>query len=311
MNFLSLEYFVVVAEELNITKASQRLFISQQSLSKHIIKLEDELNVQLFERQPAFELTYAGSRFLKTASKILDLKRQAVMEMDDITHHIRGELKIGISHTRGRVLLPKVLPNFAQSYPSIDITIKEGNSKELEDLLLHGKIDLLVGFLPVILDIAETIEIFEDRLLLVVPHKFMEKKYGDSTNEMIQQFKQGVSVEQFSDFPFLLVTPGNRVRTLFESYLKQKQLPLNVILEMESIETLLSLSCEGMGITIYPEMFVKNLSPMLKRNKTSHVHFFPLEDKNTVGRLAIAYHRERYFSDPMKFFIEECKRKFQ
>ena len=63
MNFLTLKYFIAVAEELSITKASEKLFISQQSLSKHIIKLEKELEVTLFERAPTMSLTYAGKRF--------------------------------------------------------------------------------------------------------------------------------------------------------------------------------------------------------------------------------------------------------
>lgn len=306
MNFLSLEYFVVVAEELSMTKASQRLFVSQQSLSKHIINLEQSLEIKLFDRSPNLSLTYAGSRFLRTAIQILDLKRQIVMEMDDINNHVRGELRIGISHTRGRVILPKILPLFCKSHPFIDISIKEGNSKELEEYLLHGQIDLLIGFSPIVLDVAETINILKERLLLVVPNKLMVQKYAKDTKKMVDKFREGASIEDFLDFPFLMTNQGNRIRTLFNSYLNHKQMSINVILEMESIETLLSLSCEGMGITIYPEMFAKNLSPMLNDNSSSLIHFFPLDDASTIGNLLIAYHRERYLSEPMQDFIDDC-----
>ena len=307
MNFLSLEYFIVVAEELSMTKAAKRLYVSQQSLSKHIIKLEQNLNIKLFNRTPGLSLTYAGSRFLRSAIQILNIKRQITMEMDDINNHVRGELRIGISHTRGRVILQKLLPHFAKSHPLIDISVKEGNSKELEEYLLHGQIDLLIGFAPIYLDVAETIEILKERLLLVVPNKMMVRKYGDKSAGMAATYKKGTDIEDFLDFPFLMITEGNRIRTIFNKYLNHKKLSANIILEVESIETLLSLASEGMGITIYPEMFSKNLSPLLNQNETSPVHFFPLDDPFTIGSLVIAYHRERYLSEPMQDFISDFK----
>ena len=95
MNFLALEYFISVAEEMNITKAAERHFISQQSLSNQIIKLEKELGIQLFERSPSLSLTYAGTRFLRAANKIIDEKRQILREIDDINNNCRGEIKVG------------------------------------------------------------------------------------------------------------------------------------------------------------------------------------------------------------------------
>ena len=67
MNFLNLHYFLVTAEEMSITRAAKRLFISQQALSAHISNLEKEYGVQLFDRSPAFSLTYAGKRFRRRA----------------------------------------------------------------------------------------------------------------------------------------------------------------------------------------------------------------------------------------------------
>src|SRR5699024_5857322 len=70
MNFLHLKYFLLVAEELNITRAAERLFISQQSLSNHISNMEKELDVKLFTRSPKLSLTYAGDLLVETATQI-------------------------------------------------------------------------------------------------------------------------------------------------------------------------------------------------------------------------------------------------
>ena len=69
MNFLNLKYFIVTAEEMNFTKAAKRLFISQQSLSNHIAKLEDYFGVQLFDRNTPLTLTDAGKAFLRAPGK--------------------------------------------------------------------------------------------------------------------------------------------------------------------------------------------------------------------------------------------------
>jgi len=308
MNFLTLQYFTVVAEELNITKAAERLFISQQSLSKQIIRLEEDLGVKLFYRTPSFTLTFAGKRCLHTTRKILDAKRQLQREMNDINNRQIGELRLGISHTRGRVLLPKVLPEFTRRNPQIDVTVKEGNSKELEQWLLHGHIDLLIGFSPVALDVADSVGILRERLLLVVPEQFIKQEFPNNYKEKIEEFEKGLDIEIFRDYPFLMMTPGNRVRTLFDKYIKRHELDIDILLEIESIETLLALACRGMGITVYPEMFAKNLSPLLNSDKSMGALFFPFNDKTTTGNLVVAYHRERYLPEAAQDFIQLCKK---
>ena len=104
MNFSNLQYFVTVADELNVTKAAEKLYISQQSLSNQIIKLENELGVKLFARNPGLKLTYAGDRLYKSARHILDLHNQMLSEIEDIKDNKKGKLRIGISHTNRRQL---------------------------------------------------------------------------------------------------------------------------------------------------------------------------------------------------------------
>ena len=309
MNFLNLHYFTVVAEELNITRAAQRLYISQQSLSNHILKLEKYFGLLLFNRNPTFSLTYAGRRLLQSANQILDIKRQITNEMDDINNHRRGELRIGISHTRGRVFLPRLLPSFCSGHPYINVSVVEGNSQQLEEWLLHGRIDLLIGFAPIMLDEAEIVDILKERLLLVVPQKFMSTLFPENCKEMTEKFHKGVDVAAFKSCPYLMMSTGNRIRTIFDHYMKHMGIPINILLEMESIETLFSLACEGMGITVYPEMFFNNLSPLVREEAEFAVRFFPMNDPSTIGNLVVGYHRERYLSESAKDFINASLKK--
>ena len=99
MNFLNLKYFIVTAEEMNFTKAAKRLFISQQSLSNHIAKLEDYFGVQLFDRNTPLTLTDAGESLLKSARKILNVKQEAELELQDIRDFRSAVLTIGVPNT--------------------------------------------------------------------------------------------------------------------------------------------------------------------------------------------------------------------
>ena len=144
MNFLHLKYFLLVAEELNITRAAERLYISQQSLSNHISNLERELDVKLFTRSPKLSLTYAGDMLVDTATQILDLHSQFLTKVGDINRHYMGMLRLGISHTCGLALLPDVLPRFREEFPLVEFSLFEGNSSQLEEELCHGRVDLIV-----------------------------------------------------------------------------------------------------------------------------------------------------------------------
>lgn len=302
MNFLALEYFMTVAEELNITKAAERHFITQQALSSHIIKLENELGIRLFNRTPSLSLTYAGSRLLRAATQIMDIKRQILNEIDDINNNRRGEIKLGVSHTRGRALLPEILPLYNMSHPLVEISLVEGNTENLEYQLQHGMIDLMIGFAPVMLDGVETIPLLKDRLFVVMPRKFMTRVFGDKTDVMREKYLQSADIVPFKECPFLLLKKGNRVRSLIDFYFKTKNITPTILLETENIETAFALSLKGMGITVYPEMFLKNLHQHF--SDETQVDFFPLNNASTDCNICLAYSANRYLSQAAQDFIE-------
>ena len=179
MNFLHLKYFLLVAEELNITRAAERLYISQQSLSNHISNMEKELDVKLFTRSPKLSLTYAGDLLVETATQILDLHSQYLAKVGDINRHYMGLLRLGISHTCGLALLPDILPKFQAEFPMVEFSLFEGNSTHLEDELAHGRVDLIICFQPIMMEGVEVVPLTEEELILVVPKIFTDQLFGD------------------------------------------------------------------------------------------------------------------------------------
>ena len=112
MNFLNLQYFCVAAEELSFTKAAKRLFISQQSLSSHISRLEEEFGVVLFNRTQPVTLTQAGECLYRNSQILLYQKHQTEKAIQDIRDFRSGELTVGVSTSRGAIMLADIVPAF-------------------------------------------------------------------------------------------------------------------------------------------------------------------------------------------------------
>lgn len=308
MNFLNLKYFLAVAEEMNITRAAERLYISQQSLSNHIIKLEKELGTPLFVRGPTLELTYAGARLAKAAARILDVERQLYSDIEDIHTNRRGELRLGISHTRGRVIVPELLPLYRNLYPLVEFSLVEGNSAALDEALQHGKIDLVIGFTPILLDTIAYETLLRERLFLVVPRKYMEQQYGPDALEMLGRFRDGqLDIGALRDYPFLMLKKGNRVRSMVDGYLAKNGIEPRILLEIENIETTFALSMRGMGITVYPEMFLKAQRNTVAANTLLPADAFPIPDDDTVGTLVAGYRKDLPLSATTQEFIKLAK----
>ena len=301
MNFQHLKYFLTVAEELNITKAAERLYISQQSLSNHIGNLERELGVKLFTRSPKLSLTYAGDLLVDTATQILDLHSQYLSKVGDINRQYMGVLRVGISHTCGLALLPDILPRFREEFPMVDFSLYEGNSNQLEDELSHGRVDLIICFQPIMMDGVRTEPLTEQRLVMVVPRAFTDELFGERAEEVRAQFAQGADIGAFQQVPFILIKRGNRTRNIIDQYFSRYYFKPKLILETENTVTTLAMAQSGIGITICPELFLRAIpSPTAS---AGGVDLFPLTDPSTFSKLVAGYRRDRYLSHFGERFI--------
>ena len=307
MNFQNLQYFLTVAEEMNVTRASKRLHISEQALSRQIGKLESELDVKLFERYPRFTLSPAGKRLKAAAEQIGAIQRQLHLELDDLNNNNTGELRIGVSYTRGQALLPRLLPPFHQKHPGITINILEGSSAELQDNLSKGRIDLFIGYVPRDLDAFEAAELGRERLFLIVPKTFMTDLFGEKADEKRRAFADGVDIMAFRDLPFILLDRDDRVRRMANRLFSRYDITPRILLETRNIQTAFALAMEGMGITIYPELFLSSQSLLPSAQAArDKVDAFPL-DGDLAQTIVVAYHPDKYLSNAARDFIEEAQ----
>ncbi len=299
MNFLTIEYFLTAADELNFTRAAEKLFISPQSLSSHISKLEGELGVSLFKRTTPMTLTYAGEVFRRNCARIMDIKHQTTQELRDIRDFRRGVLSVGISHTRGRVIFPAILPTFHQKYPTIEIKLFEGNTEALDAALLSGEIDLMISLLPFAAVGAEGVEICPEEILMLVPDALIRNRFPGSYDEIVSKLDKEVDVRLLADCPFILMNPGNRVCRIAEEIFAESEISPNILLRTENIETLLELCSRGMGITFYPKTLINESDA----HSFQGIHACSLKNAKTHGKVGVAYIRNRYLPQAAKEFI--------
>ena len=214
MNFQNLESFLVLAEEGSVTRAAERLHVSQQALSGLLARLEKEVGSPLFFRRSGLELTYAGICLQRAAIQILDIQRQTIAAMQDIRESRRGVLRIGVSHTRGQSILPLLLPTFSQLYPLVELTIFEGSTTVLEKDLSKGLIDVLIGFAPFTPDCAEYAPLMQEKMYLVGQRELLHQTFGAQTQQVCRAYEATRNLRLFAKFPFVLLKKGDRIRAI-------------------------------------------------------------------------------------------------
>ena len=303
MNFRNLQYFLRAAEEKNITRAAQKLYISQQSLSGHIAKLEEELGVSLFERGGELRLTYAGERLYLLAQRICSLEQEILRETGEISDRRRGRLRLGISYTCGRAILPRLLPEFRAGHPLVEISLMEGNHQKLNEWLAAGEIDVVLGYAPIDVPGAVVYPLLQERLFLACPRAITERVFGAGAEEL-RRGKRELELRALAGCPFILLKSGNRIRSMFDSYLEKKDFMPEVVLETENIETAFALAEQGMGITVYPELFLNTLHAA----PSAEIDLLPLPEDDTTGTLAVAFLEKGYHAPAVLDFISLCRR---
>jgi DNA-binding transcriptional LysR family regulator len=149
MELRHLRYFVVVAEEQNVTRAAERLHVSQPALSRQIHDLEDELGVMLFRRTPkSLALTDAGKVFLREARAVVLRADQAVEAVRAAAANCQGHLRIGYAPSLTAKFLPEALRRFEAGSPGVRVSLHDLSSEECRQRLAARKLDLALSIEP-------------------------------------------------------------------------------------------------------------------------------------------------------------------
>ena len=169
MSDFRLKVFQSVARNLSFTKASQELFISQPAITKHIQELESTYQTRLFDRQGGkISLTESGQLLLEHCERILEEYRKLEYEMHLLHNQYTGELRLGASTTIAQYVLPPMLGTFISKFPQVELSLLNGNTREMEAALQEHRIDLAMVEGVTRLPNLRYTPFLEDELVIVV-----------------------------------------------------------------------------------------------------------------------------------------------
>lgn len=289
MNFQSFEYFTVLARERSYTHAAAVLHITQQSLSAHIAGLEKELRCQLVVRRVPLELTYGGEAFLRYATQMRRLQEQLQREFCDIAEHQKGELRVGIAHTRGRLLLPPVIARFQQEYPQMAVRMVEDANDRLQKRLLEGEIDLAIARFPQSLPEVQWEEFYREEIVLLVSRTLLPQEPED----------EAAVLRAMADCPLVIGSAADIAGRIGRELLERAGVVPNITAQSDNVETLLALCVQGAGACFCPANLVEaSLSPA----QLSRLRRFSFADASYPIRFG--YRKHCYQWSVMKRFIE-------
>ena len=258
MTLTQLQYTLAVAEEGNFTKAAEKCFVTQPTLSMQVQKLEEELTIKLFNRTTKpISLTPIGLKVIEQAKVIL---KEAKRMGDVVTSEkgiIGGDFRIGIIPTVMPTLLPLFLSTFIKKFPKVNLKIEELNTASIIEELKNGKLDAGIAATPL-----------DDPKLLEKPLYYEPFVGYIPENHSLSKLKS-LSVVDLEKIDILVLEDGHCFR---EHVLKlcQTTKSLNSFnLKSGSFETLIHLANDGMGMTLLPYLQTKSLSEKNKKNLKS------------------------------------------
>ena len=278
MTITQLKYVLAVAEYQNFTVAAEHSFVTQPTLSMQIQKLEDQLDVQIFNRsKKPIEITDVGRKVIEQA-KIIVGESNRIM---DIVHqhkgYIGGEFKLGIIPTIMPTLLPMFLNNFTKKYPKVKLIIEELTTEEIVRKLTDGHIDAAIAATPLENEAIKERPLYYEPFVGLIPenHRLFNEK------QILPEELEMDDILLLEDGHCFKESVLNLCRTMKTDNKKSFQLASG------SFDTLIKLTKEGLGMTLLPYLHTLDLS---EEDKT---HLREFKNPPPAREVSLIYHKSQ------------------
>ena len=305
MNFLDFHYFLTAVEEMNFTRAAERLFITQQSLSGRIAKLESHFGVELFDRTPPLSLTEAGACLAKNARVLLLQKDQMEVEIESIKGFQNSTLSVGVLHDRGAVSLPAILTRFREEFPDIVLRVFESTPDKIAEALNSGAADLTIGF-PIEEEGIQSVNIYRETFVAVVPLQIFRTYFTAREQEQMLR-ADALPVETFLHCPFITYNRMTWVKQIFEDCCRQAGVEPNIVLETSNMMTRSAMCFSGFGIMFAAQSFFLRNTHLLDPTQLKKVKIFKIDCLDFYKDVSINFLKKKYRSKASLEFIRVAK----
>ncbi|TVY02917.1 LysR family transcriptional regulator [Paenibacillus cremeus] len=294
MDLKQLEYIIQIAEENNITKAAEKLFITQSALNQQLLRLEKELGTQLFVRSRSnWHLTRAGAIYVESAKNILRIKKDTYNQINDLLELKEGKLTIGLNPGRGIDMFASVYPIFYKKYPKVKIEPLELPVKEQQYEISQGNLD--IGFVT-LQDFQKTEDVYiplcSEAIILGVPASHHLAHLGGQLGGPLPE----ISLKHFEHDSFAVMQQGSTLREIYDRLLEDEGIAPPILLETRSCQTLFDMVSEQICCSVIPISYAR---------PRPNVSYFSLLQQ-PVWEIAVSYKKGSYLSQAAKEMIEIC-----
>lgn len=297
-------YIKTIAEEHNITKASQKLHVAQPSLTQCIQRLEKSLDCPLFYRKKTgLVLTDAGKLYYETACRILEIWDQFSLEIANRNHMNGGSLTIGASWYNTILILTKVLSRYSQRYPNVEVRLVEKNSASLTQQIEKGELDLvLIHQYPKEYPYQKepegksfvAIPLVQERFCLAAHEKF---------SVALQDSDQTADLNSIANLPFIRFSDQQRIRRISDFVLEQAKIAPPTALTTYGFPSALGFVSQGVGVTFLPERYAKN-----EVKESGPVKLYAIDPRlPAYWTSTVCYYRSEYMPVTVEAFLEILK----
>ncbi|MCM4153493.1 DNA-binding transcriptional regulator OxyR [Arenibacter sp. N53] len=276
MTITQLQYVLAVAEYQNFTLAAEKSFVTQPTLSMQVQKLEDELDILLFDRsKKPITITEVGAKIVAQAKNIVNEANRIKDIVDQEKGFIGGEFTLGIIPTIMPTLLPMFLRTFIKKYPKVNLIIKEQNTENLIRNLQDGHIDAAIAATPLEIEYIKERPLYYEPFVGYVPPNHRLGKVSELTPEDLE-ISDVLLLRDGHCFRDGVINLCNASKNHQEDHFQ---------LQSGSFETLINLSNEGLGMTLLP--FLNTIE--LDEKKKQNLKFF--KNPSPAREVSLIYHK--------------------
>ena len=295
MDLRQIQLFMEVADQQSFTKAAEHTFLSQPSLSKIVKRLEEELQVELFDRSTRhLSLTDAGKTVYQQGQKSLESLSELKILLDELRNVKTGEIKIGIPPLVGTLVFPDMALKFHAKYPKVWLQLVELGAKRIVQLVENSEVDLAICVLPVDEEKLNVYPFISDEFVV-----FIYDEHPLANREKL-------SISELKDEKFILFSDDFTIHDSVINACQANGFEPNVSYKTSQWDLITELVSAKMGIALLPKsIFYKQNHPKVK--------MIPIKDSVFHWRLGIITKKDTYHSfatrELLKMLIENPNEK--
>jgi len=225
MDLRQIENIIAIEREQSISRAAEKLFLTQSALNQQLLRLEKELGTPLFERRKhSMNPTFAGRIYLATAHKILDMKEETYKIIHDITEESTGEISVAYTPETGAAMFSSIYPHFHEKYPNITFRIYEDRIKKMEQRLLQKEADIaFISYYEQVKNSElEYMDMSEERMVLGIPASHPLAYLGGSNS--YESFPI-LDLKLLMNESFVLISKETRIRDMIDLAFTLRRFP--------------------------------------------------------------------------------------